>query len=59
MPTKNYQVGSTVLVRLYDGRKLRGEIRDIVETVTGRKICVEIAHMALKLDAAQILKVLK
>jgi hypothetical protein len=59
MKSKNYHVGSQVLVRLYDGRKLRGEIRDIVETVTGRKVHVEIQHMALKLDATQILKVLK
>ena len=59
MKSKNYHVGSQVLVRLYDGRKLRGEIRDIVETVTGRKVCVEVAHMALKLDATQIVKVLK
>ena len=56
---KQYRVGSEVLVRLYDGRKFKATVSAISETVAGRKVEVSLQHMALRLDAAQIVKVFK
>jgi hypothetical protein len=56
--TKNYQIGSKVLVRLYDGRELPGVVKQISDTVAGRKIHVHVQFMSLVLNAERIIKVL-
>lgn len=55
---REYHTGSKVIVRLFDGRELPGVVKRIEETVAGRKVHVHVGHMALKLDATQIIKVL-
>jgi hypothetical protein len=59
MDLTKYQVGSRVMVRLFDGRELSGAIKRIEDTVAGRKVHVHILFMALKLNAEQIIKVLE
>lgn len=56
---KTYGPGSKVLVRLFDGRQFPGQVKAIHETVGGRKVSVAVEHMALKVKAEQIVKVLK
>ena len=46
-------------MRLYDGLKFKATVSAISETVAGRKVDVSLQHMALRLDAAQIVKVFK
>lgn len=55
---KEYHVGSKVIVRLFDGRELPGIVKQIAETVAGRKVHVHVGHMALRLNAEQIIRVL-
>jgi hypothetical protein len=59
MDMTKYEVGSRVMVRLFDGRELPGAIKRIDETVAGRKIHVHVLFMSLKLNAEQIIKVLE
>jgi hypothetical protein len=40
---KQITVGSTVLVRLYDGREVEAKITKIIDSVIGRKV-----HIALE-----------
>jgi hypothetical protein len=54
--SKQLQVGSTVLVRLYDGREVVAKITKIVDSVAGRKIHISYGIVALKVDEAQIVK---
>jgi hypothetical protein len=59
MDMTKYQVGSRVMVRLFDGRELAAHIKRIDETVARRKVHVRILFMALKLNAEQIIEVLE
>jgi hypothetical protein len=56
---KDYRVGSKVIVRLHDGTHHEGIIKQIAETVAGRKVHVHVGYMSLKLNAEQIVKVIK
>jgi hypothetical protein len=53
---KQLQVGSTALVRLYDGREVEAKITAIVDSVAGRKIHITYGIIALKIDPEQITK---
>jgi hypothetical protein len=44
---KQIQVGSTVVVRLYDGREVEAKVTRIVDSVAGRKV-----HIVCSLNAA-------
>jgi hypothetical protein len=59
MDMTKYEVGSRVIIRLFDGRELPGAIKRIDETVAGRKVHVRVLFMALKLNAEQIIEVLE
>jgi hypothetical protein len=54
-PCQN-EVGSTVLVRLYDGREVQAKITAIVDSVTGRKVHITYGLIALKIDPKQIIR---
>ena len=56
---KQIQVGSTVLVRLYNGREVVAKITAIVDSVAGRKIHISYGLIALKVDPTQILRTVK
>jgi hypothetical protein len=47
---KQIQVGSTVVVRLYDGREVEATITKIVDSVAGRKIHIAYGLIALKIN---------
>jgi hypothetical protein len=53
---KQIQVGSTVVVRLYDGREVEAKIMAIVDSVAGRKTHITYGIIALKIDPEQIIK---
>jgi hypothetical protein len=53
---KSIAVGSTVLVRLYDGREVTAKITAIVNGPAGQKIHIAFGAFALKVDPAQIIK---
>jgi hypothetical protein len=53
---KQVQVGSTVLVRLYDGREVEAKVAAIVNGPAGQKIHIATGPYALKIDPAQIIK---
>jgi hypothetical protein len=53
---KQLQVGSTALVRLYDGREVEAKITAIVDSVAGWKIHITYGIIALKIDPEQITK---
>ena len=50
------QVGSTVVVRRYDGREVEAKVTRIVESVAGRKIHIAYGLIALKIDPEQIIR---
>jgi hypothetical protein len=56
MPTKQITIGSTVLVRLYDGREVEAKVTAIVDSVLGRKVHISYGVIALKVDATQIVR---
>ena len=56
MPTKQITIGSTVLVRLYDGREVEAKVTGIVDSVLGRKVHIPYGVIALKVDATQIIR---
>ena len=56
---KQIQVGSTVVVRLFDGREVVAKITDIVDIVAGRKVHITYGIIALKVDEAQIVREVK
>ena len=53
---KQVQVGSTVLVRLYDGREVEAKVTRIVDSVAGRKVHIAYGLIALKIDPEQIIR---
>ena len=59
MSTKQINVGSTVVVRLYDGREVEAKITAIVDSVAGRKVHISYGLIALKVDPSQILRIVK
>jgi hypothetical protein len=56
MPTKQIILGSTVLVRLYDGREVIAKITAVVNGPAGQKVHITFGAFALKVDPAQIIK---
>jgi hypothetical protein len=58
MPTKQINVGSSVVVRLY-GREVEAKITAIVDSVAGRKVHISYGLIALKVDPTQILRTVK
>jgi hypothetical protein len=56
---KQIQVGSTVVVRLYDGGEVEAKVTRIVDSVAGRKIHIRYGIIALKVDEAQIVREVK
>jgi hypothetical protein len=53
---KQIQVGSTALVRLYDGREVIAKITAIVNGPAGQKVHIAFGAFALKIDPEQIIK---
>jgi len=53
---KQIQVGSTVVVRLYDGREVEATITKIVDSVVGRKVHITYGLKTLKIDPEQIIR---
>jgi hypothetical protein len=53
---KQIQVGSTALVRLYDGREVVAKITAIVNGPAGQKVHIAFGAFALKIDPEQIIK---
>jgi predicted DNA-binding protein (MmcQ/YjbR family) len=53
---KQIQVGSIVVVRLYDGREVEAKITAIVDSVAGRKVRIAYGLIALKIDPEQIIR---
>jgi hypothetical protein len=54
---KQIQIGSTVVVRLYDGREVEAKVTRIVDSVAGRKVHIAYGLIALKIDPEQIREV--
>ena len=50
------QVGSTVVVRLYDGREVEAKVTAIVDSVAGRKVHITYGLIALKIDPERIIR---
>jgi hypothetical protein len=59
MPTKQIILGSTVLVRLYDGREVVAKITAIVNGPAGQKVHIAFGAFALKVDPQQIIREIK
>jgi hypothetical protein len=53
---KQIQVGSTVLVRLHDGREVEAKITKIVDSVAGQKVHIAFGAFALIVNETQIIK---
>ena len=53
---KQIQVGSTVLVRLHDGREVEAKVTRIVDSVAGRTVLISFGPYAFKVEEKQILK---
>jgi hypothetical protein len=53
---KQIHIGSTVLVRLYDGREVEAKITAIVNGPTGQKVHIAFGAFALKIDPEQIIR---
>src|ERR1700733_1503396 len=53
---KNIQVGSTVVVRLYDGREVEAKITKIIDSVAGRKVHIAFGVFALVVRETQIIR---
>jgi hypothetical protein len=53
---KQIQIGSTVVVRLYDGREVEAKVTAIVDSVAGRKVHIAYGLIALKIDPEQIVR---
>jgi hypothetical protein len=51
------QIGSTVTVRLYDGRVVVAKVTAVVDRVLGRKIHISFGAFAFKVDETQIIRV--
>ena len=59
MKRKQVHIGSTVLVRLYDGREVVAKITAIIDGPAGQKLHIALGVFALKIDPQQIVKVLR
>jgi hypothetical protein len=55
---KQIHIGSTAVVRLYDGREVVAKITAIVNGPAGQKVHIAFGAFALKIDPEQIIKVL-
>jgi hypothetical protein len=53
---KQIQVGSTALVRLYDGRDVEAKITAIVNGPAGQKVHITFGAFALKIDPELIIR---
>ena len=53
---KQIQVGSTVVVRLYDGREVEAKITKIIDSVAGRKVHIVFGVFALMVTETQIIR---
>jgi hypothetical protein len=53
---KQFQVGSTILVRLHDGGEVVAKVKKIVDSVVGRKVHILFGAFALIVDEAQIIR---
>jgi hypothetical protein len=53
---KQFQIGSTVVARLYDGREVEAKVTAIVNGPAGQKVHIAFGAFALKIDPAQIIK---
>jgi len=54
-PLPEPEVGSTVTVQMYDGRKIQGVVKAIQNTVTGQKFQIVSGDVSLKVGIEQIL----
>jgi len=55
-PLPEPEVGSTVTVQMYDGRKIQGVVKQIQNTTTGKKFRVVSGDVTVKVDSEQILE---
>jgi len=55
-PLPEPEVGSTVTVQMYDGRKIQGVVKGIQNTTTGKKFRVVSGDVTVKVDSEQILE---
>ena len=55
-PLPEPEVGSTVTVQMYDGRKIQGVVKAIQNTTTGKKFRVVSGDVTVKVDSEQILE---
>ncbi len=55
-PLPNPEIGSTVTVQMYDGRKLQGVVKRIQNTTSGQKFLVVSGDITVKVEAEQILR---
>ena len=53
---KHIRVGSTVLVRLHDGREVEAKITKIADSVAGRKVHIAFGAFALIIDEVQVIR---
>jgi hypothetical protein len=53
---RQIQIGSTAVVRLYDGRELVAKITTIVNGPAGQKVHIAFGAFALKIDPKQVIK---
>ncbi len=58
-PRKQIQIGSTVVVRLYDGREVEAKVTAIVNGPAGQKVHIAFGAFALKIDPEQIIRELR
>src|SRR5437899_2268497 len=49
-------IGSTVIARLHDGRKVQAVVKAIYDTVSGKKFQIAFDNITMKVGAEQILK---
>ena len=54
-PLPEPEVGSTVTVQMYDGRKIQGVVKAIHNTVTGQKFQIASGDVTVKVGIEQIL----
>ncbi len=54
-PLPEPEVGSTVTVQMYDGRKIQGVVKAIQSTVTGQKFQIVSGDVSVKVGIEQIL----
>jgi len=55
-PLREPEIGSTVTVQMYDGRKIQGVVKAIHNTTTGKKFQIVSGDITVKVETEQILK---